>query len=78
MPCAGGMAVRFRDDNAEDLDRARAVVRKWRAEHPQGTAGELVAELGGQFHLDYEPVLRGVLAALELHGDRIITGGPHD
>jgi hypothetical protein len=49
-------------------------VRKWRAEHPQGTAGEL----GGQFHPDYEPVLRGVLAALELHGDRIITGGPHD
>jgi hypothetical protein len=66
--------VRFRDDNAEDLDRARAAVRKWRAEHPQGTAGEL----GGQFHPDYEPVLRGVLAALELHGDRIITGGPHD
>jgi len=66
--------VRFRDDSAEELARARSEVRAWRQQHPQGTADELVADLGGQFHPDYGPVLRGVLAALELHSAKITTG----
>ena len=66
--------MRFRDDRPEDLARARKAVREWRAEHPQGTADELVADLGGQFHPGYGPVLRGVLAAIELHGAKIVTG----
>ena len=66
--------MRFRDDSPEDLERARAAVREWRAGHPQGTPAELVDDLGGQFQPGYEPVLRGVLAALELHGAKITTG----
>lgn len=66
--------MRYREDNPEDLDRARSAVRKWRAEHPQGTAEQLVADLGSQFPSGYEPVLRGVLAALKLHGAKIVTG----
>ena len=61
--------MRFRDNSPEDLDRARAAVRKWRDENPQGTPEQLVADLGGGFPDGYGPVLRGVLAALELHGD---------
>ncbi|HET9969796.1 MAG TPA: hypothetical protein VFQ68_16295 [Streptosporangiaceae bacterium] len=66
--------MRFREDSAEELARARSEVRAWRQQHPQGTADELVADLGGQFHPYYGPILRGVLAALELHGAKIITG----
>lgn len=66
--------MRFREDNPEDLDRARDLVKKWRDEHPQGTPGEMAAALANQFRDGYEPVLRGVLAALELHGAKIVTG----
>jgi len=66
--------VRFRDESAEDLERARAAVNEWRDQHPQGTADELVAELGGQFKPGYGTVLRGVLAAIELHGAKLVTG----
>lgn len=62
--------MRFRDDNPEDLDRARAAVRQWRQQNPRGTAEQLVDDLGGEFPQGYEPVLRGVLGALELYGDR--------
>jgi hypothetical protein len=57
--------VRFREDSPEDLDRARAAVAEWREQHPEGTAGQLVAALGGQFHPDYGPVLRGMLFAAD-------------
>jgi hypothetical protein len=50
------------------------LVKQWRDEHPQGAPDEMVAALGGQFRAGYEPVLRGVLAALELHGAKIVTG----
>lgn len=66
--------MRFRHDRPEDLDRARAAVSAWREANPQGTADRLVADLGGQFKPGYEPVLRGVLAALELHDAKIVTG----
>ncbi len=66
--------MRFRDDKPEDLDKARAAVAAWREQHPQGTAEDLVADLGGQFHPDYGPVLRGVLFAVDSHGAKIATG----
>jgi hypothetical protein len=66
--------VRYREDNQQDLERARQLVRVWRGEHPQGTVDEMVAALIGQFRPDYEPVLRGVLAGQEMHGAKIVTG----
>ena len=66
--------MRFREDKSGDLDRARPLVQAWRDEHPQGTAEEMLTALAGQFREGYEPVLRGVLAALELHGAKIVTG----
>lgn len=66
--------MRFRDDSAEALARARSEVRAWRQQHPQGTADELVADLGGQFHPDYGPVLRAMLFTVDRRRARIITG----
>jgi len=66
--------VRFREDKPEDLDRARAAVAAWREQHPEGTADQLVADLGGQFHRDYGVVLRGVLFAVDSHAAKITTG----
>jgi len=66
--------VRFREDKPEDLDRARAAVAAWREQNPAGTAGQLVAALGGQFHRDYGPVLRAVLFAVDRGRARRITG----
>ncbi len=68
--------MRFREDKPEDLDRARAAVAAWRAQHPQGTADELVADLGSQFHPDYGPVLRAVLFAADRHRARLSAGVP--
>jgi len=66
--------VRFRGDNPQELARARAAVAAWRDQNPAGTAGQLVAALGGQFHRDYGPVLRAVLFAADRHRARSITG----
>ena len=66
--------MRFREDKPEDLDRARAAVAAWRDQNPVGTAGHLVADLGGQFHPDYGPVLRALLFAADRHRARAITG----
>jgi hypothetical protein len=60
--------VRFREDKPGDLDRARTAVREWRERHPQGTAGQLVCDLAGEFHPDYAVVLRGVLFAVDSGG----------
>ena len=66
--------MRYREDKPGDLARAREEVAAWRQRNPQGTAGQLVADLGGRFHKDYGPVLRSVLFALELHEAKIATG----
>ena len=57
--------MRFREDSPEDADRARAAVAAWRDQNPEGTAEELVAALGDQFHPEYGPVLRGALFAID-------------
>jgi hypothetical protein len=66
--------MRFREDKPGDLDRARAAVGAWREQHPRGTAEQLVADLGSQFHPDYPVVLRAVLFAVDSHGAKITTG----
>lgn len=66
--------MRFREDNPEDLDRARAEVAAWRERNPQGTPGQLVADIGHAYHRDYGPVLRSVLFVLDRHAARGITG----
>jgi len=68
--------VRFREDNPRELARARASVAAWRDQNPAGTAEQLIAELGGQFHPDYGPVLRAVLFAADRHRAKITTGVP--
>ncbi|MGA2828127.1 MAG: hypothetical protein ABSF03_18645 [Streptosporangiaceae bacterium] len=57
--------MRFREDKAADLERARAAVAQWREQHPAGTDEQLIAALGSQFHPDYGPVLRAVLFTLD-------------
>jgi hypothetical protein len=57
--------MRFREDKPEDLDRARVAVTAWREQHPAGTADQLTAALGPQFHPDYGPVLRALLFTLD-------------
>ncbi len=66
--------MRFREDKPEDLERARNAVAAWREQYPQGMAEQFVADLGGQFHPDYGPVLRAVLFALDSHRAKITTG----
>ena len=65
--------MRFREDNPQDLARARAAVAAWRDQNPAGTAGQLTAALSGQFHPDYGPVLRAVLFAFDRHLAREVT-----
>ena len=65
--------MRFRDDNPEDLARARTAVASWRDHNPAGTAEELVSAIGHQFHRDYGVVLRAVLFAVDRHRAREIT-----
>jgi hypothetical protein len=57
--------MRYREDRPEDQDRARAAVAVWREKYPEGTADELVAMLGPEFHPDYGPVLRGALFVID-------------
>jgi hypothetical protein len=66
--------VRFRDDNPEDLARARAEIAAWRARHPAGTGEQLVAAIGHRFHRDYGPVLRAVLFAVDRHNAWQVIG----
>jgi hypothetical protein len=63
--------VRFSDD---ELARARATVREWRAEHPGGTAAQLVDQVGTRFHPDWVPVLRAMLFVVDRHAARAVTG----
>ena len=66
--------MRFRENRPADLARARSAVTAWRERHPQASAAQLVADLGGQFHPDYGVVLRAVLFAVDRHQAREITG----
>jgi len=73
--------VRFREDTPEDLNRADATVRAWREANPDGTAEQLLAALGPDFHPDYGPVLRAVLYIADKHRARQGTSavpGPQD
>jgi hypothetical protein len=53
--------VSFREDTPTVQRRARERVAAWRAQHPDGTADEMVAGLGPDFPNDYGPFLRGAL-----------------
>jgi hypothetical protein len=66
--------VRFREDNPEDLDRARKAAREWRQQHSTGTEAQFVAAVGGGFRPDYAPVLRAVLFAADSRDAKITTG----
>lgn len=66
--------MRFREQKPADLERAKTAVREWRKQNPQGTAEQLVSDIGARFHQDYGVVLRGVLFAVDSHGAKITTG----
>ena len=66
--------MRFRDENPEDLARARADVAAWRDRNPQGTSEDLVATIGHRFHPEYGIVLRGILFAVDRRRARQVTG----
>ena len=65
--------MRYREDKPADLARARAAVAAWRDQNPAGTAEELVAAVGRQFHRDYAVVLRAVLFAVDRHRAHQVT-----
>ena len=66
--------MRYRENKPENLMRARTAVAAWRVQHPQGTAEQLVWDLGGQFHRDYGVVLRAVPFAADSHAAKITAG----
>ncbi len=66
--------MRYREIRTSDLDRARAAVAAWRADHPEGTPDQLIEALGPQFHPDFAVVLRGTLVAVDRHRARAVTG----
>jgi hypothetical protein len=66
--------VRFREDKAVELDRAREEVAAWREQNPEGTRDQLITALGPRFHPDYAVVLRGVLFAVDQNRARQVTG----
>ena len=68
--------MRYREDSAEELARARAAVAAWRDRNPAGTGEELIAAIGHQFHRDYGVVLRAVLFAVDRHRAHQVIGIP--
>ena len=70
--------MRFREDNPEDLDRARTAVAQWREQNPAGTENQLLAALSPQFHPDYTPVLRAVLFTHDRQTTAIPASTPAD
>ena len=68
--------MRARDEVSRGQARrpgaGRAAVAQWREQNPAGTADELIAALGSQFHSEYGPVLRGTL----FRYDQDHTGSP--
>lgn len=67
-------ADRWRDENPDERERRREAVRAWREANPDGSADEMVAELGGQFRPGWEPVLRATLFRMDLHDAKVTTG----
>ena len=47
--------MRFCEDKAADLERARAAVAEWREQNPASTQDQMTAALGAQFHPDRGP-----------------------
>jgi len=68
--------MRFREDSTGDRARAREAVAAWREQHPDGTAEEMLAAIGGQFHPDYGPVLRACLFRQQLRDPQAAAGIP--
>jgi len=66
--------VRFRENTEEYQARGRDAVAAWRAEHPAGTAEQMLAAVGPAFHRDYAPVLRSFLQVIDKHAGRVVTG----
>ena len=67
--------MRFRDEKPGDMDRAREVVREWRAQHPDGAPDQLVADIGDEFHHgEWAPVLRSILQVADRHAARVVPG----
>lgn len=66
--------MRYPEDRPEDQVRARAAVTEWRTANPEGTAEQLVADLGAEFHPDWAPVLRAMLFMVDRHAARVVTG----
>jgi hypothetical protein len=66
--------MRFREDKPEDRERARQIVREWRAANPQGTVEQMLLAVGPQFHKDYAPVLRIQLYLADRHTAKVTTG----
>jgi len=66
--------MRYRDEKPGDQDRARAAVKAWRAEHPDGTAEQLIVAVGSQFDPEWGIVLRAILVVVDRHMARAVTG----
>jgi hypothetical protein len=66
--------MRFREEKLSDLAVARKAVAEWRVAHPEGTPEQLIGAVGPAFPSDWSVVLRGILAAVDRHGARRITG----
>ena len=65
--------MRFRENSEKEQAKAREAVKAWRAEHPDGTPAEMLAELGPEFHADYGPVLRAMLFRADLRDAEVTT-----
>ena len=66
--------MRFRDEKPGDAERARAVVAAWRDANPDGTEAQLLADVGEEFHPEWDVVLRCTLVAVDRHRARVVTG----
>ncbi len=66
--------MRFRENNPNELAKARAAVTAWRNQNPIGSGEEMIAAIGHQFHRDYGVVLRAVLFAADRHRALEVTG----
>ncbi len=66
--------MRYRELRWSDVDRAREVVAAWRDAHPTGTAEQLIADVGWEFHRDWGLVLRSQLYVEDRHRARRTTG----
>lgn len=62
-------------DTPREQDRARTAVAGWRSANPGGTVEEMVGAIGGDFHKDYGPLLRGTWHLLADRGERDRQGG---